>query len=54
VVKQKNRRFGENVYRLSNTNVLWEPDFIASYCRAGVPLAMERFTLAGETPALHS
>ena len=36
-----------------NTNVLREPDFRESYCRAGVSPAIERFTLEGETPALH-
>ena len=37
-----------------HTNVLREPDFLESYCRAGVSPAIKRFTLAGETPALHS
>ncbi len=36
-----------------NTNVLREPDFRAIYCRAGVSPAIERFTLAGGTPAHH-
>ena len=36
------------------TNVFWKGDFRRFYCRAGVSPAIERLTLAGETPALHS
>jgi hypothetical protein len=39
--------------RFFSTNVLRKPDFRESYCRAGVPPAIERVTLAGESPALH-
>jgi hypothetical protein len=36
-----------------DTNVLREPDFRAFYCRSGLSPAIELFTLAGGTPALH-
>jgi len=36
------------------TNLSRKCDFRRFYCRAGVSPAIERLTLAGETPALHS
>jgi hypothetical protein len=38
----------------SYTNLSRKCDFRRFYCRAGVSTAIERLTLAGETPALHS
>jgi hypothetical protein len=40
--------------QLDNTNALRKPDFREFYCRAGFSPAIERFTLAGETPTHHS
>jgi hypothetical protein len=37
-----------------HTNDFWKCDFRRFYCRADFSPAIERLTLAGETPALHS
>jgi len=37
----------------TDTKTTPKPDFRAIFCRAGVPPAIEQFTPAGGTPALH-